>query len=72
MINTSLTDAEIPLAGLLPKTMSEMSDEELRAHVVNLRMLRSSSQSLRAELAKKHIREDAQKESKIDALFGEL
>lgn len=39
-----------PLAGLLPKPMDEMTDEELQLFVTNIRALRTSSQMLKAEM----------------------
>ena len=44
---------EAPLVGMVGKLMSEMSEEELRAKVQEIRTFRTSSQTLRAALSSK-------------------
>lgn len=55
---------EAPLVGMMGKLMSEMSEEELRAKVQEIRTFRTSSQTLRAALAKgKASKEEKQPET---------
>ncbi len=61
---------EEPLAGMVPKTVSQMTEEELRAHVQNIRTLRSSAQTLKANMAiAKSIKASEKADAKLTGLF---
>jgi hypothetical protein len=64
---------EEPLAGMLPKTLSQFSNAELRVFVDDIRNLRSTSQTLRARMAiQKSIKADAKEAKQIESEFGEF
>lgn len=64
---------EEPLAGMLPKTLSQFSDAELRVFVEDIRTLRSTSQTLRARMAiQKAVKADAKEAKQIENEFGEF
>jgi len=63
------TSPEAPLEGLIEKPVHLMSEEELRAHVVEIQSLRTSSQKLQAVF--RGTAEKEEKEEKLD-MFGEF
>lgn len=64
---------EEPLAGMLPKTLSQFSDAELRVFVEDIRNLRSTTQTLRARMAiQKAVKADAKEAKQIENEFGEF
>ena len=70
---TDISYNEEPLAGMLPKTLSQFSDAELRVFVEDIRTLRSTSQTLRARMAiQKAVKADAKEAKQIENEFGEF
>lgn len=70
---TDIASNEEPLAGMLPKTLSQFSDAELRVFVEDIRNLRSTSQTLRARMAiQKAVKADAKEAKQIENEFGEF
>lgn len=64
---------EAPLVGMLPKTQSAMTDEELRAFVEDVRNTRSTIQTLAARMAvKRAIKTEAAESKKVENLFGDF
>ena len=64
---------EEPLAGMLPKTLSQFSDAELRVFVEEIRNLRSTSQTLRARMAiQKAVKADVKESKAVENAFGEF
>ena len=45
-----LADLEVPLLGLVPKLVSEMTEQEMRDRVLRIQQLRTSSQTFQAAL----------------------
>ena len=68
-----LTYNEEPLVGMISKPISSMTEEELRAHVQNIRMLRQSAQTLRAEMAiSRAVKSEAKEDKKTASLLMEF
>lgn len=68
---------EEPLVGINQKLhnvslRSEMSDEELRAWVQNVRTLRESRQTFKAAVSQGASKVEKQKANKAEKLFGEF
>ena len=64
---------EEPLAGMLPQTLSQFSDAELRAFVEDIRMLRSTSQTLRARMAiQKAVKADVKEAKATENMFSDF
>ena len=70
---TDIANNEELLAGMLPKTLSQFSDAELRVFVEDIRNLRSTSQTLRARMAiQKAVKADAKESKQIENTFSEF
>ena len=64
---------EEPLAGMLPKTLSQYTEAELRVFVEDIRMLRSTSQTLRARRAiQKAVKADVKEAKQTENMFSEF
>lgn len=72
----SLTEGEEPLVGMLRPDLSAYSEEQLRAHVIELRTIRSSSQSRAARIEAREKKlgkvEAAESKERREALFDDL
>ena len=69
----TIQENEAPLVGMLPKTLSEMSEEELRAFVQEVQSLRTTVQTLNAQVAiRRAVKAEAAETKKTESLFGEF
>ena len=64
---------EEPLVGMVPKTLSEMSESELRDFVQDVQNTRATMQTLRARMAiSRAVKAEAQEQKKVDATFADF